>query len=88
MSPRLVQRRDVTVEVRALVLEEPLDLFGVYGWELSWFARHDTGQCTGLFLFCNVAQSSFSNWAAGGQNSVALNGLINLSASYSKDKNA
>ena len=43
---------------------------------------------TGGVFSLNVAQSYFSKWAAGGQESVALNGLINLSASYSKDKNA
>ena len=36
----------------------------------------------------NMAQSSFTNWAAGGQNSVALNGLLGLGANYKKDKSA
>lgn len=36
----------------------------------------------------NIAQSSFTNWAAGGQNSVALNGLINLNANFKKDKHS
>jgi len=36
---------------------------------------------SGVFSL-NMAQSSFTNWAAGGQNSVALNGLINLAANY------
>jgi len=39
-------------------------------------------------LSLNMAQSSFTNWAAGGQNSVALNGLISLGANYKKDKSA
>jgi hypothetical protein len=39
-------------------------------------------------LSLNMAQSSFTNWAAGGQNSVALNGLLNLGANYKKDKSA
>lgn len=43
---------------------------------------------TGGVFSLNMAQSSFTNWAAGGQNSIALNGLINLSANYKKDKNA
>jgi len=42
---------------------------------------------SGVFSL-NLAQSSFSNWAAGGQNSVSLNGLINLAANYKKDKSA
>lgn len=35
----------------------------------------------------NFTQVSLSNWAAGGENSYALNGLINLALNYSKDKN-
>ena len=35
----------------------------------------------------NFSQVSLTNWAAGGENSYAFNGLINLSANYSKDKN-
>ncbi len=42
---------------------------------------------SGVFSL-NMAQSSFTNWAAGGQNSVAINGLINLAANYKKDKSA
>lgn len=35
----------------------------------------------------NFSQVSLTNWAAGGENSYAFNGLVNLSANYSKDKN-
>lgn len=42
---------------------------------------------SGVFSL-NMAQSSFTNWAAGGQNSVAINGLINLAANYKKGKSA
>lgn len=35
----------------------------------------------------NFSQVSLSNWAAGGDNSYAFNGLVNLSLNYSKDKN-
>lgn len=42
---------------------------------------------SGVFSL-NMAQSSFTNWAAGGQNSVALNGLVNQAANYKKDKSA
>lgn len=35
----------------------------------------------------NFSQVSFTNWAAGGENSYAFNGLMNLTANYSKDKN-
>jgi len=35
----------------------------------------------------NFSQVSLSNWAAGGDNSYAFNGLVNLSLNYSKNKN-
>ena len=35
----------------------------------------------------NFSQVSVTNWAAGGENSYAFNGLLNLNANYSKDKN-
>ena len=34
----------------------------------------------------NLAQTSLSNWAAGGQNSFAVNGIISTYANYKKDK--
>jgi len=36
----------------------------------------------------NLAQTSLTNWAAGGQNSVAANGFLSLFAKYKKGKNA
>jgi hypothetical protein len=36
----------------------------------------------------NLAQTSLTNWAAGGQNSLAINGLISVFANYKKDKTA
>ncbi|PLX22306.1 MAG: hypothetical protein C0597_02725 [Marinilabiliales bacterium] len=35
----------------------------------------------------NFSQVSLTNWAPGGENSYAFNGLLNLSLNYSKDKN-
>ncbi|HPC36479.1 MAG TPA: DUF3078 domain-containing protein [Candidatus Marinimicrobia bacterium] len=35
----------------------------------------------------NLAQTSLTNWAAGGQNSLALNGLFSAFANYKKGKN-
>ena len=45
-----------------------------------------TGWKKGGVLNVNIAQTSLTNWAAGGQNSVALNGLFSLFANYKKDK--
>ncbi len=44
----------------------------------------DTVWRTGGIFSLNLGQSSFTNWAAGGQNSYSLNGLINLTANYKK----
>lgn len=35
----------------------------------------------------NFSQVSLTNWAAGGENSYAFNGILNLSLEYSKDNN-
>ncbi len=42
---------------------------------------------SGVFSL-NMSQATFTNWAAGGQNSVALNGLLNLTANYKMGKSA
>lgn len=52
------------------------DLDSLEGWHKS-----------GVFSL-NMAQSSFTSWAAGGQNSVAISGLIDLAANYKKGKAA
>ena len=44
-------------------------------------------QKSGVFSL-NVSQATFTNWAAGGQNSVALNGLVNLGANFRMGKSA
>lgn len=41
----------------------------------------------GVFAL-NFAQTSLNNWAAGGQNSVAVNGIFSAFANYKKDKSA
>lgn len=42
----------------------------------------------GAVIGINLAQTSLTNWAAGGQNSVAANGILSLFAKYKKGKNA
>jgi hypothetical protein len=42
------------------------------------------GWKTGGVLTINMAQTSLTNWAAGGQNSVAMNGLFSSFANYKK----
>lgn len=50
--------------------------------ETDTVASWKTGGFTGL----NLSQTSLTNWASGGNNSVALNGLFSMFATY-KDKN-
>lgn len=42
----------------------------------------------GVVFGANLAQASFNNWAAGGENSLAINGLLSAHANYRKGKNA
>ncbi len=44
------------------------------------------GWKTGGVLSFNLAQTSLTNWAAGGDNSLAVNGLFSGFASYKKDR--
>ena len=41
----------------------------------------------GVFTL-NLAQTSLTNWAAGGENSFAVNGLLSTFANYKKNKSA
>lgn len=47
-----------------------------------------TGWKKGGVMAINLSQTSLKNWASGGQNSVALNGILSLFANYKKDKSA
>jgi hypothetical protein len=40
----------------------------------------------GTVLNASLAQTALSNWAGGGENSLALSGLSNTTANYAKDK--
>lgn len=49
-------------------------------------APKDTSwKISGLFAL-NLAQTSMSNWTAGGENNIAFSGLMNLDANYKKGK--
>src|SRR5450759_2251676 len=43
---------------------------------------------TGGVIALTLAQTSLTNWAAGGENSVASNGLFSIFANYREDKTA
>lgn len=51
-------------------------------------ALKDTSWKKGGFATLMINQTSLVNWAAGGQNSVAATGLLNLYANYAKGKTA
>ena len=44
------------------------------------------GWKTGGVFAINLAQTSLTNWAAGGQNSIAVNGIFSSFANYTKNK--
>jgi hypothetical protein len=46
----------------------------------------DSGWFTGGSLSVNFSQVSLTNWIAGGQNSITINGISNLFANYKKGK--
>ena len=45
---------------------------------------NDTIWKKGLFVSATFNQVSFSNWAAGGENSISMNGFVNTFANYKK----
>jgi len=47
-----------------------------------------SGWKTGGVIRISFSQASFTNWAAGGQNSISLNGLLSTYANFKKDKNS
>ena len=42
----------------------------------------------GAVVALNLSQTSLTHWAAGGQSSMAINGIVSLFANYKKDKKA
>jgi hypothetical protein len=47
-----------------------------------------SGWRTGGVTTINLAQTALINWAAGGQNSYAINGMLSVFANYKSGKNA
>lgn len=52
------------------------------------FGQQDTVWRKGGLLSLNFTQVSLTNWAAGGQNSISGNAIVNYFANYKKGKNA
>jgi hypothetical protein len=56
------------------------------GFFMEGKSQNDTIWRTGGLFAVTFNQVSLSNWAGGGQNSIALNGMANLFANYKKGK--
>src|SRR5689334_13840807 len=54
---------------------------------VSAFAQQDTIWRRGGLISLNLTQVSLTNWAAGGENSLAANGILNYFANYKRGKN-
>jgi hypothetical protein len=52
----------------------------------SAFAQQDTVWRRGGLVSINLSQVSLTNWSAGGENSVAGNGIVNIFANYKRGK--
>jgi len=52
------------------------------------FAQQDTVWRRGGLISLNLTQVSLTNWAAGGENSVAASAIVNYYANYKRGKNA
>ncbi len=50
--------------------------------------KHDTAWKVGGMVGVNFGQASFTNWAAGGQNSLSVGSLLTLHANYKKGNNS
>jgi hypothetical protein len=46
------------------------------------------GWKTGGLVGLSISQATFTNWAAGGQNTIALGGIVNLFAKYKSEKSS
>ena len=57
-------------------------------FNLTVFAQKDSTWHTGGLVALNFNQTSLTNWAAGGENSLAATGLVNLFAKYKKNRTA
>ena len=60
-----------------------ISLFAQKGNRDRYLTRDSTWTSNGVFTF-NVAQTSFTNWAAGGENQVNLNSILHYRLRYSK----
>ncbi len=58
----------------------------LFGWGSKAQSDADTAWKVGGDASLMFSQSSFTNWAAGGENNVTLNGFINFYAKYEKRK--
>jgi len=69
-------------------------MFSIHAWSQTTEAEkvirsvsNDSvmGWKTGGLIGLSISQASFTNWAAGGQNTIALGGIVNLFAKYKSE---
>ena len=68
----------------AVILLASLASTSLFAQEASEKKEEKKPWKTGMLTSATFSQTSFTNWSAGGQNSVALNFLGNFFANYSK----
>jgi hypothetical protein len=81
--------RNVLGIVLLFLIAHPLTYSQITDFEKTLKTRSadsTQGWKSGGVITINLAQNSLTNWAAGGQNSFAVNGLLSTYANYKRDK--
>src|SRR6478609_2780268 len=60
----------------------------ICGFTALAYGQQDTVWRRGGLVSLNLSQVSLTNWAAGGENTVAANAIVNYTANYKRGKNA
>lgn len=75
--------KSIKARVLAATLAASALTLSVFG-QNSQIAKKDTNWTKGGLVSFNFSQVALSNWAGGGQSSVAVNGFLNVFANYKK----
>lgn len=75
-------------KITLLIFANLISLFSLAQLIDTSESEHEIHWQKGMGLIMNFNQASFTNWAAGGENSVAASGVIRLFANYKKSKSS
>ena len=75
------------VKIIILLVFLNLSLFAQKGNKDRYLTRDSTWTSNGVFTF-NIAQTSFTNWSAGGDNQVNINSILHYRLRYKKTNTA